>query len=64
MREKLSFFYENFFFNGVSLFFSVADMGHRKATFDNSKELVVTLKYCFEKQRRLSRNHVKIMLAF
>ena len=46
------------------MFFSVADMGHRKATFDNSKELVVTLKYCFEKQRRLSRNHVKIMLAF
>ena len=43
---------------------AVADMGHRKIAFDNSKELVVTLKYCFEKQRRLSRNHVKIMLAF
>ena len=34
------------------------------ATFDISKELVVTLRYCFEKQKRLSRNHVKIMFAF
>ena len=33
------------------------------ATFDVSKELVATLKYYFEKQKRFSRNHVK-MFAF
>ena len=44
--------------------FAVAVMGHRKATFDIFKELVVTLKYRFEKQKRRSRNHVKIMFAF
>ena len=29
------------------------------ATFDNSKELIVTLKYYFEKQKRIRRNHVE-----
>ena len=33
------------------------------ATFDISEELVVTLKYYQEKQKRLSRNHVEIMFA-
>ena len=34
------------------------------ATFDISKEPVVTLKYHFEKEKRLSRNHAEIMFAF
>ena len=29
------------------------------ATFDISKELIVTLKYYFEKQKRLSRNTLR-----
>ena len=33
-------------------------------TFDISKELVVTLKYHYEKRKQPSRFHVEIMFAF
>ena len=32
--------------------------------YDISEELVVTLKYYYEKQKRFSKNHVEIMFAF
>ena len=33
------------------------------ATFDISKELVVTMKYDYEKRKKPSRSHVKMMFG-